>query len=77
MDGLERSIYSGIRKYFLCCPFCGNTQLTINLVSLSHLRKDSMECLGCGAKWHIYLGLYGFSSAKLEIKSKNGKGIEL
>ncbi len=77
MDGIERSIYSDIRNYFLCCPFCGNTQLNINLDSLRHMRQDSLKCSGCGAKWHIYLGLYGFSSAKLEVESKNGKGTEL
>ncbi len=35
-----------------------------------------MKCLGCGAKWHLYLGLYGFAAAKLEHRSRNGKGIE-
>ncbi len=76
MDRLERSVYSDIHNHFLCCPFCGNTQLNINLISLRHMGKDTMDCLDCGARWHLYLGLYGFAGAKLERKSKNGRGIE-
>jgi hypothetical protein len=64
-----------VRKYFLCCPLCGNGQLTVNL-SLSGGR-ETITCETCGAKWHIYMGLTGLSWAELELNSKDGKGIDL
>ena len=39
--------------------------------------KDTLSCYGCGAKWHLYLGLTGLKWAELDLESENGKGAEL
>ncbi len=55
-DALERYL----RSYFLCCPICGNTQMTVNLVSLG---RDTLLCDSCKAVWHVHIGLTGFKWA--------------
>jgi hypothetical protein len=75
-----------VRQYFVCCPFCGSDRLDyVASGPAGHLRlldgKDMLTCGECGAKWLLYFRL-GFLQgylewAKLEIESKDGKGLEL
>jgi len=39
--------------------------------------KDTLSCYGCGAKWHLYIGLRGFKWAELDLESEDAKGAEL
>ena len=39
--------------------------------------KDTLSCYGCGAKWHLHIGLTGLKWAELELEDEDGKGLEL
>lgn len=39
--------------------------------------RDTLSCEGCGAKWHLYIGVTGLKWAELDLPSENGKGNEL
>jgi len=39
--------------------------------------KDTLSCYGCGAKWHLYIGLTGLKWAELELEDEDGKGVDL
>jgi mRNA-degrading endonuclease RelE of RelBE toxin-antitoxin system len=39
--------------------------------------RDTLSCYGCGAKWHLYIGLTGLKWAELELEDEDGKGVEL
>jgi mRNA-degrading endonuclease RelE of RelBE toxin-antitoxin system len=39
--------------------------------------KDTLSCYGCGAKWHLYIGLTGLKWAELDLESEDAKGAEL
>ncbi len=39
--------------------------------------KDSLSCYGCGAKWHLNIGITGLKWAKLDLESEDSKGLEL
>jgi hypothetical protein len=62
------------RKYFICCPVCGQNNLTFSLIPGG---KDTVSYDDCGAAWHLYLGLLGLKWAELELEAENGKGNEL
>jgi len=73
------------RQYFICCPFCGSEKLDyVSMGPAASFRwsgRDTLTCEECGAKWLLYFKA-GFSDwyfewAKLELESKNGKGLEL
>ena len=63
-----------VQDCFPYCPFCGNNQLTMNLVSGG---KDTLSCEVCNAKWHLFIGLGGLKCAILEQPSRNGEGKNL
>jgi hypothetical protein len=73
----KEAYVSDIRRYFLCCPLCGNDRLRIELISLTYGGHDTLACEICGAKWHLYLGITGLSWAELELAAKDGRGVEL
>ena len=39
--------------------------------------RDTLSCYGCGAKWHLYIGITGLKWAELALESENAKGVEL
>jgi hypothetical protein len=39
--------------------------------------RDTLSCYGCGAKWHLHMGVTGLKWAELELESEDGKGVEL
>lgn len=62
-------------KYFPNCPICGSGKIQVHLVFGG---KDTLSCLGCGARWHIYFDLWGhLKGATLELEADDGKGKEL
>jgi hypothetical protein len=62
-------------KYFRFCPICGNDEIDINV---GEGGKDTINCYGCGAKWHIYFGFFDkqLKWAKLTSATKDGEGSE-
>ena len=62
-------------KYFTYCPICGNDEIDINVGKGG---KDTINCDGCGAKWHIHFGFFDkqLKWAKLTSATKYGKGRE-
>lgn len=72
-DGHE-AYKSDVRKYFICCPICGNTRLSITVVSGG---TDTLTCKDCDCMWHLNIGLFGFKRAELDVQGKNGLGSEL
>lgn len=69
----ENALEIYLRSYFLCCPICGNTQLTVNLVSMG---RDTLMCNSCKAVWHVHIGLTGLKWAELDLNSQDGRGRE-
>lgn len=81
---------SEVRQYFVCCPFCGSEKLNYvapgpwtgaSVWARNFGGRDTLTCEECGAKWLLYFKI-GFADcyfewAKLELESKNGKGLEL
>jgi len=65
---------SDVRGYFLCCPLCGSNKLAVHIVPGG---RDALSCCGCGAKWHLYIGLTGLKWAELDLEGEEGKGAEL
>jgi hypothetical protein len=65
---------SDVRRYFPCCPLCGSSQILVNLVKGG---IDQLSCQGCGAAWHLYVGLTGLKWAELNLASENGAGKSL
>jgi len=63
-----------VRGYFPCCPLCGNKEIEVHLTQGG---RDTLSCQGCGAKWHIYVGLTGLKWAELDVEADDGKGKEL
>jgi mRNA-degrading endonuclease RelE of RelBE toxin-antitoxin system len=39
--------------------------------------KDTLSCYGCGAKWHLYIGITGLKWAELDLESEEANGAEL
>jgi hypothetical protein len=39
--------------------------------------RDALSCYGCGAKWHLHMGVTGLKWAELELESEDAKGAEL
>jgi mRNA-degrading endonuclease RelE of RelBE toxin-antitoxin system len=39
--------------------------------------RDTLSCYGCGAKWHLFIGLTGLKWAELDLESEDAKGVEL
>jgi mRNA-degrading endonuclease RelE of RelBE toxin-antitoxin system len=39
--------------------------------------RDTLACYGCGAKWHLHIGLTGLKWAELDLESEDAKGVEL
>jgi hypothetical protein len=73
-------------RCFVCCPFCGSERLDYvpqDPAGHFHLAfgRQTLTCEECGAQWLLCFKA-GFTWdylewAKLEIASKNGKGLEL
>ena len=72
-DGTE-AYESDVRKYFVCCPVCGNTRLEITVVPGG---TDTLACKDCDCIWHLKIGLFGFKWAELDVQAKGGHGSEL
>ena len=39
--------------------------------------NDTLSCYGCGAKWHLNIGIAGLKWAELDLESEDSKGVEL
>jgi hypothetical protein len=75
VDWTGRETYeSDVRGYFPCCPICGSKKIAVNLIPDG---RDTLSCEGCGARWHLYIGLSGLKWAELDVEADNGKGTEL
>ena len=66
-----------IRESFPVCPLCGTDNLTIKIQK--SFGKDRMSCKNCGAKWHLFIGIFSsdFNAAELEVEADDGTGKEL
>jgi hypothetical protein len=59
---------------FRFCPLCGDEEMEVNIMPYG---RDTVSCKGCGAKWHLYIGITGFRWAELETQPEDGTGAEL
>jgi hypothetical protein len=66
-----------LRNYFKCCPVCYSSAKGSFKVHLTVGERDTLECIMCGAKWHLYIVPFnGFQWAELDSTARNGRGKE-
>ena len=63
-----------LKSYFHYCPLCySETGISFQFAEIGG--KDRVICLGCGAHWHVYIGLnYNVKWVKLKIANVDGRG---